>query len=262
MANTNTRTQPLKPASQEGQWIVDLDNFSGPLDLLLHLIQKQNIDIFDIPIVEITRQYIDLIHAHQERNLDVASDYLVMAATLVEIKTKLLLPKPKTIPTEEEEDPRQPLVAQLVAYQQFKALGEALEEQQSRRVKWYSKAPSDLSNYQAVIPLPEDEVTTDDLLGALTKMVQRLSLEQPTEATIQADTYTIEEAMTTIEEALDQSSNQPVSFASLLSTQPLTRNVVVTLFLALLQLTKRRMITFEQEQMDGDILLRKGGAGE
>ncbi|MDO4670785.1 MAG: segregation/condensation protein A [Aerococcus sp.] len=254
----NPELETLNPTSQEGQWIVDLDNFSGPLDLLLHLIQQQNIDIFDIPIVKITEQYIALIQAHQEAALDVASDYLVMAATLVEIKTKLLLPKPKSVEPEAIEDPRQPLVAQLIAYQQFKALGEALDEQQTERLKWYSKAPSDLSDYQAVIPLPEAAITTNDLVGALKKMVQRLAVDKPTATTLQSDAYTIEEAIATIEEALPKDKEKSLSFFELVSAQPLSRTVIVTLFLALLQLTKRQAITFEQAMDGGDILLRKG----
>src|SRR5260370_5490047 len=118
---------------------VHLDNFEGPVDLLIHLIRKNELNIYDIPIAVITRQYVDAIQLMQELNLDVAGEFLVMAATLIHIKSKLLLPRPETAAgvDGEGEDPRDALVRRLIEHQKFKAAAELLHErEQVRSAQW------------------------------------------------------------------------------------------------------------------------------
>src|SRR5262245_57468565 len=124
---------------------VRLDNFEGPLDLLLHLIKKHEVNIYDIPIALITQQYLDTIALMQELNLDVAGEFLVMAATLIHIKSKMLLPRPETAAgvEGEEEDPRDALVRRLLEHQKFRAAAELLHErEQLRAAQWMRPDPA------------------------------------------------------------------------------------------------------------------------
>ena len=183
-----------------------------------------------------------------------------MAASLIEIKTKLLLPK-KAMKKEEEDDPRADLVQQLLTYKQYKAVSAILEEKQADRSLSYSKEASDLSDLQAVVPLPENEVSSEDLLSAFKKMFLRLKQEQPLERTVKGETFTIDEAITSIEEALDQESDH-LSFFSLLSSNQPNREKVVTYFLALLQLVKQGKLLIQQDQIAADISIQKKDDGD
>lgn len=235
---------------------IDLAAFEGPLDLLLHLIRQMKVDIFDIPIVEITEKYLALIQENQSRNLEVASEYLVMAATLIEIKANMLLPKPEE--EEEEVDPRQDLVEQLVNYQNYKRIGHLLEEKQELRAQEYPRQASDLSAYQVVVPLPKGENTTDDLVNALRKMVRRLKDKAPLEKIIQAESYTLQEAFAEIKKAFEDKEGE-ISFFYLLSKKAYQKERIVTLFLALLQLAKQQVLVLEQDAIAEDIRLTKRG---
>src|SRR5438132_9990179 len=132
--------QPHDFESSVDAFPVKLENFDGPLDLLLYVIKKNELSIYDIPIVLITQQYLDTIHLMQELNLDVAGEFLVMAATLIHIKSKMLLPRPETaagVEGEEEEDPRDALVRRLLEHQKFKAAAGLLHErEQVRAAQW------------------------------------------------------------------------------------------------------------------------------
>ena len=142
-----------------------IGEFEGPMDLLLHLIKEMKIDIYNIPMVELTHQYLSYIHSMQEMELEVASEYLLMAATLLEIKARMLLPKPKVEidEVEVEEDPRDELVEKLMEYKQFQEGAKKLEELSVQRGMHYGKEASDLSALQEIIPLQEGQVTTQDL---------------------------------------------------------------------------------------------------
>ncbi|EAE4545807.1 segregation/condensation protein A, partial [Listeria monocytogenes] len=126
-----------------------VDAFEGPLDLLLHLIGQLEVDIYDIPMAEITDQYMEFVHTMQEMELDVASEYLVMAATLLAIKSKMLLPKQELEidydTLEEEEDPRDALVEKLMEYKRFKEAAKELKEKEAERSFYFSKPPMDLA---------------------------------------------------------------------------------------------------------------------
>lgn len=152
-----------------------LTDFEGPLDLLLHLIKQTKIDIYDIPIAEITAQYLDYLHQMQVLKLDVAGDYLVMAATLMKIKSKLLLPKaPELIEEETEEyvDPRQELVDQLLAYQAFQKVATVLQERELERQQLFAK-PASSNPAEKVVPLARGVIKPRDLAAAVSKNVGR-----------------------------------------------------------------------------------------
>lgn len=152
--------------------------FEGPLDLLLHLIKELEIDIYDIPVAQITDQYLEYIHTMKELQLDIAGDYIVMAATLLAIKSRTLLPK-KIVEEDllvedyEGEDPREELVEQLVAYKQFKEVAVDLKDKEKERQQLFTKAPLPLIEEVALPETEEERVSMADLLGAFHKMMRR-----------------------------------------------------------------------------------------
>ena len=144
---------------------VKLDAFNGPLDLLLHLINEFEIDIYDIPMRELTEQYMQYVHAMKQLEINIASEYLLMASELLMIKSKMLLPD---TPQEDllEEDPRDELVEKLIEYQNYKAYSEMLNEQRELRAHYYTKAPTDLSHYeQSERMSPDTQIDLTELIA-------------------------------------------------------------------------------------------------
>jgi segregation and condensation protein A len=155
---------------------IRLTNFEGPLDLLLHLIKKHEVNIYDIPISLITRQYLDTIQVMQELNLDIAGEFLVMAATLIHIKSKMLLPRPETaagVEGEAEEDPRDMLVRRLLEHQKFKAAAELLHEREQLRSAQWQRPDERVAEIAGDEYEPELEVDLFSLLSAFQAVVQR-----------------------------------------------------------------------------------------
>lgn len=239
---------------------VKLDVFEGPLDLLLHLIKTLEIDIYDIPIAEITVQYMNYIQSMKDLQLEVAGEYIVMAATLMSIKSKLLLPKQELsleddADSSEGEDPRDALVAQLLEYRKFKYAADVLKHKESERSLYYTKEPLDLSNYkEEATPLQPDQISTIDLFLAFHDVLERSKLRGPKETTITADTLSIEEQIKHIEQSLkDLPKNKGLAFDSLFVTY--SRSEIVTTFMALLELMKARRVTARQENHQAPIYL-------
>ena len=153
--------------------MIEINNFEGPLDLLLHLIKQSEMDIFDINIETITKQYLEYIEKMEELNLNIASEYLVMAAELIEIKSYTLLPKHKAETDDEyEEDPREQLISRLLEYEKYKNVTSAFKECELERMKIYSSEPVNLSSLIEKDNIDE-EFKVDDLINALNKMFER-----------------------------------------------------------------------------------------
>ena len=152
---------------------VRLDNFEGPLDLLLHLIKQSEVNIYDIPIALITRQYLDYIDLMQEMNLDVAGEFLVMAATLIHIKSRMLLPRPDPAQEDPDEDPREALVRRLLEHQKFKAAAELLHERETLRSAQWTRPDGPISEIAGEAPEPEIEVDLFSLITAFRSVVER-----------------------------------------------------------------------------------------
>src|SRR6476619_3913791 len=152
---------------------VKLEVFEGPLDLLLHLIKKHELDIYDIPIALITRQYLDYIGLMQDLQLDVAGDFLVMAATLIHIKSRTLLPR--TDPTQEDpdEDPREALMRRLLEHQKYKAAAELLHERETLRSAQWTRPDGPITEIAGEAPEPEVEVDLFSLITAFRSVVER-----------------------------------------------------------------------------------------
>lgn len=223
-----------------------LSDFEGPLDLLLHLIKQTKIDIYDIPIAEITAQYLDYLHQMQELALDIAGDYLVMAATLMKIKSKLLLPKPPVLVEEETidyVDPRQELVDQLLAYQAFQKIAGVLQEREMERQQLFAK-PASTNPAEKVVPLARGVIKPRDLAAAVSKMLAEAKASQPVFKTVQNDEISITEKMNWITNQLSRQANA-VTFESLV-VNPNDCDEIVTTFLAILELMKDRRIVCDQ----------------
>ena len=226
---------------------VKLERFEGPLDLLLHLIQRDEIDIYDIPIARITEQYLDYIEIMRLLDLDVAGEFLVMAATLMRIKAKMLLPTPP--PGEEEEiDPRDELVQRLLEYRQFKEASSTLKTREEHRRLEYERGmvPGD----EEAGPLPLAPATLFHLLDALNRVLARLP--QRTVMELEGEAYDIEEKIERIWSRVRNGGR--MSFETLLEECRSRLEMIVT-FLALLELLKMNRLSAIQDANFGDIVL-------
>jgi segregation and condensation protein A len=226
---------------------VILEAFEGPLDLLLYLIRRQNLDILDIPIAEITRQYVEYIELMRELRLELAADYLVMAAMLAEIKSRLLLPRP---PIEEghEEDPRAELVRRLQEYERFKKAAEDIEAM-PRQERDFTVASAFVTD-RNVIRLPPP-VELRELLLALKDVIKRAELTG--RHAIQREALSVRNRMSDVLKALDDGEFHP--FEQLFRLDEGTPGVIVT-FLALLELAKEHLIEIMQSEPLARIYLK------
>ena len=230
---------------------VILEAFEGPLDLLLYLIRRQNIDILDIPIAEITRQYTDYIELMQELKLELAAEYLVMAAILAEIKSRLLLPRP---PADEaiEDDPRAELIRRLQEYERFRKAAEDLDGL-PRQERDFMPVRIDAGDHPVVrLPPP---VELRELLLALKDVLKRAELLSRHE--VQRDALSVRQRMGDVLSRLGDGAFHP--FAALFDAGEGRRGVVVT-FMALLELAKEQLIEIVQEESLGPIFLRQASA--
>jgi segregation and condensation protein A len=228
---------------------VSLPAFQGPLDLLLHLIQRDEIDIYDIPIAHITRQYLETLELMRELDLELAGEFLVMAATLMRIKARLLLPP--VVSEEEEQDPREGLVRQLLEYRRFKEAARDLERLEGeRRLLWDRGAPAQLEDPEAGELVP---ISLFRLLDALKRALERNS--PPIVHTIQAETISIEEAIAVLKERLRE--RRQLLFEEVLE-QFETRIEKITAFLGLLELLKQGIVNIVQEELFGPIWISWG----
>lgn len=240
---------------------VKLDVFEGPLDLLLHLIKRLEIDIYDIPIAAVTEQYLTYIHTMKNLELEVAGEYLVMAATLMAIKSQMLLPQQEVELAEEMdeihgEDPREALVSQLLEYRKFKYAAKVLHEKQSERSLYYTKEPTNIEIYkeETFFEKTVNQMSSIDLFLAFHSMLEKKKKQGVLGTTIVGENISIEEKIMSITEkisCLDQRT--PINFEKFFSTY--SRQEIVTTFMALLELIKNGSIYVEQQENYSTILL-------
>ena len=245
---------------QDNKLEFKINEFQGPLDLLLHLIEKNKFNIFDIPIVEITEQYLEYVNAMQESNLDVMSEFLVMAATLISIKAKMLLPKEEE-EEEEEEDPRAELVRRLLEYKMYKYASYELKDMEMDAVRAYYKPatiPDEVKQYKEDID-PADVVgdTTLAMLNEIFNQVMKRTVDRVDP--IRSKFGTIEKEEVRIEDKMDEIRTsvrglKGINFRTLLEMQASRINIIVT-FLAILELMKVGDIVIKQDELFGDIII-------
>ncbi|HSW70780.1 MAG TPA: ScpA family protein [Gammaproteobacteria bacterium] len=225
---------------------VFLEAFEGPLDLLLYLIKKQNLDILDIPIAEVTRQYMEYVDFIKAFSLELAAEYLVMAALLTEIKSRMLLPRIEE--DNEEEDPRKELVRRLQIYEQFKRAAASIDEM-PRQGRDIFTVVTDTSNMPVVKPLPV--VHLKDLIFAFLEVMKRAELVAGHK--IHREMYSVRDRMSQILIRIQEAEFVP--FTSLFTPEEGRLGVVVT-FLAMLELLKDKIIDYVQVAPFGPIHLQ------
>jgi len=225
-----------------------LDAFEGPLDLLLYLIRKANVDILDIPMAPLTKQYLAYIDSMQASNLELAAEYLVMAAMLIEIKSRMLLPRPKLGEGEEGEDPRAELVRRLMEYEQMKVVGQKLNElpQAEREFYWVET----LVEKSLYVRLPE--VSVDDLKEAWMAVVRQASLHKHHK--IGREELSVREHMGIILRLLQERGGF-VQFETMFDPEMGAPGLVVH-FLAMLELAREKLVEFTQTEAFAPIYVR------
>lgn len=239
-----------------------LETFEGPLDLLLHLIDKAEIDIQDISINDITDQYMTYLDAMQELELDITSEFLVMAATLLSMKSRQLLPKPPvteepwlTVDDDDYLDPREELIRKLLEYRKFKSIAGQLREKEWDRSQVYTREPSDLAPFEKVVQTnPVEGLHVDDLVNAFQRAMRRLAGRHRV-SSIRKDEISVKDRIRDIVETLKSRSTEgKMLFSQLLGDEEGRQEIVVT-FLAILELMKRKWISCHQSALFDEIVL-------
>nr|WP_300004464.1 segregation/condensation protein A [Tissierella sp.] len=239
------------------EYEIKLESFEGPLDLLLNLISKTKIDIYDIPIHLITEQYMKYIYDAEELDLEIASDFLVMASTLLEIKSKMLLPK-EIISFDGEEfelDPREELVMRILEYKKFKEAADILKDFEEEKSKTYYKLPEDLSRYE------DDTVDFDSfdlnlLVNSLNKILikRNMQREEINLEEIQRSKYTISDCIDKILIKLESVSS--INFEELIGPSS-RKNEIIAYFLSLLELIRIKKVKVRQEGIFSELIIER-----
>ena len=242
---------------------VRLDTFEGPLDLLLHLIDKAEVDIYDIPLTLITEQYMKYIYVMQEFQIEIASEFLLMAATLLEIKSKMLLPRKEEIVFQpaldmdlEEYDPRAELVERLLEYKKYKKIAELFRDKETMQSQLYTRPPEDLTAYMKVEETnPVADFSLYDLVEAFTKALSKEQQETKSMAKIHRDEVSIKEKIQEIEELLV--FKEFIRFTELFSGS-YGKSEVVTSFMAILEMIRKQRVTCSQSTLFDEIVISRG----
>lgn len=237
-----------------------LNEFEGPLDLLLHLIRQSKMDIYDIKIAEITDQYMNYLAENQQHQLEIAGEYFVMAATLMAIKSQMLLPTPPEETDEEdtvdEEDPRAELVEQLLEYQRYKQAAESLKGKEEERSLEYTReamaVPKGLVHEQ-VAP----GVTIDQLQSAFAKILERHQFHEPEIKNVRPEKVTVAQRIAAVVEQV----TKPVRFVDLFQDD-VSRDNLITTFMAVLELTRHEVVRINQTTMFGPLIVVPGPKNE
>ena len=228
-----------------------INEFEGPLDLLLHLIKESKMDIMNIEIEEITKQYMSYLESQEKMNLEIASEYLVLASELIEIKSKLLLPNIKNDNNEEEDvDPREELVNRLLEYQAYKEITKVLQEKEEFRREIYTKSPENIKNYVSEVTEITSDVTLDDLVEAFKRYLERKRDNKPLNTKITVKEITVSSRRYEIKKLLRVKGR--VSFEELFPV--VSREYVVATFLAILEMAKSKELIITQNDTFDDII--------
>lgn len=236
------------PATPPG---VKLEAYEGPLDLLLDLIRKQQINIYDIPIARITKQYLDYLRLLEEMNIDVAGEFILMAATLIHIKSRMLLPPDPTAPPEEQEDPRTELVHRLLEHEQFKNAAQML--QSKRMVEDATWSQPGIGEFVEAEDEPGLAVSVFDLISAFRQILERA--KKRTQLQIRREEVTVAQMIEHVKEAL-LASSRPVPLEQLMAGYE-SRPALIALFLGLLEMVRLRAILLRQKDLFTSILVHR-----
>ena len=232
-----------------------INDFEGPLDLLLHMVKESEVDIYEINIRIIIDQYLDFIHSLEEKNIDIASEYLVMASELIHLKSKLLINR-KEEPDAEDEfsfSSEEDLKNKLIEYERYKEITKNFQELEEKRSEVYTKLPENLKDFLPEAKLTKGEFDVDDLLNAYMQYLNRLKLSKPLNTRITKKELSVEDKINEIRDILEK--RKRVNFIELF-TEPTKEYVVVT-FLSILEMCKLNEITLTQEDNYSPIMIEK-----
>ena len=230
---------------------IKIDAFEGPLDLLLHLIKEKNVDIYDISIEEITKSYLDYINKMEELNINIASSYLVMAAELMEIKSKSLLPKVESEEdNEEEEVSRENLINKLVEYKKYKEMTDVFKELEINRNNIYIKPPENINNY-VNNEIYNEEIEIDKLVEAMRNFLNRKELEKPLKTKITNKEYSVKERKNSIRNIIR--NKKRVEFTELF--EEYNKSYIAVTFLSVLELAKEHELKISQDKNFDNIFI-------
>lgn len=231
-----------------------INEFEGPLDLLLHLIKESKMDIMNIEIEKITKQYMDYLDLQEKMNLEIASEYLVLASELIEIKSKMLLPNPKNEENEEEEvDPREELVNRLLEYQAYKEITKVLQEKEILRKEIYTKSPENYKNYVDEVKEINVDVSLDDLVEAFKRYLARKKDNKPLKTKVTVNEISVSSRRSDIKVLLKK--KKKVSFFELFPV--VSKEYIVATFLAILEMAKSGELTIMQDNNFDDIVVEE-----
>ena len=232
-----------------------IGDFSGPLDLLLHLIKKSKMEIFDIEISKITEEYLKYLASMKEINLDIASEYLVMASELIEIKSKKLLPNQEDENEEDGEyiDSEEALKKRLIEYQKYKESTSVFRNLENNRSSYYTKTPEAIKNYTDQKMENDGSVDMYDLLDAFQKLLDRQKYSKPLNTRITKKELSVKERVVKIREVLK--TKKKLNFVELFDD--FSKPYVVVTFLSILEMTKNKEIILKQENNFSDIYLER-----
>lgn len=232
-----------------------IGDFEGPLDLLLHLVRQSKIEISEIKIVDITKQYLDYLKQMEDMNLDIASEYLVTASELIEMKSRYLLPKPKKETEQDEytENPEEELKRRLLEYQKYKESTTVFKSLLDKRSNYYTKVPEKRELYTTESLVNTENVTASDLLEALQRLLERKEYSKPINTKITKKELSVSERTAKIRSILKKEKR--VDFLSLFDV--LNRPYIVVTFLSILEMAKDKEITIKQDKNFGNIILER-----
>jgi segregation and condensation protein A len=240
---------------QESAYKVTLPSFHGPLDLLLHLIKKHEVDIYDIPIMLITEQYNAYLDAMTELDLDIAADYIYMASLLINIKSRMLLPRDES-DEEQGEDPRKELVDRLLDYQRFKAVAESFAELDVLRMGMWTRPRVPIPGADEANEIDMSEVGLFDLIDAFRSALVRYRQNHPQAIELQRMVHKISDKMVELYEKVREKS--PIRLQWFLEGRD--RNELIAVFLATLELVRLGGVSLQQSDIFGEILVSKSDA--
>lgn len=230
-------------------------DFEGPLDLLLHLVKQSKIEISELKLVDITKQYIDYLKMMEEMNLDIASEYLVVASELIEMKSRFLLPKKEKEEDidEEEKNPEEELKKRLMEYERYKESVSSFRELENNRSAYFTKVPEKRDKYTSEKLENTENITPMDLLKALEKLLERKEYSKPINTKITKKELSIADRVVRIRSILK--SQKKVDFLSLF--EEITKPYVVVTFLSILEMAKNNEITLKQDKNFDTIMIER-----
>lgn len=243
----------LEAIQKKESYKVQLEDFEGPLDLLLYLIKREEIDIYDIPIARITRQYLETMELMQELDLDVAGEFILMAATLIQIKVRMLLPREEEESEDIEEDPRAALVRQLIEYKRFKEVADSMIDMEDRQRRLYPRKSFNWTKKY----IETEEVSNEELLKNISMFDLLVAFKTVLDKVPKITTHEVRSIKVTVDEQIiflkkQLEENERITFSDLMNRIK-ERIVIIVTFIAILELIKTRQITVRQAGVFGEL---------